>query len=120
MAYRLVIPPSILGVHPVFYVSMLKKCHGDRDYIIHWNSELFDKDISYKEETIAILDRDMRKPRTKVILTMYSSGGIILLRRQRRRLRLICTSAILIKASTIFGLSFCIVLFSYYLWMSKG
>ncbi|WMV09494.1 hypothetical protein MTR67_002879 [Solanum verrucosum] len=32
--YRLVLPPSLSGVHLVFNVSMLKRYHGDGDYII--------------------------------------------------------------------------------------
>ncbi|WMV30715.1 hypothetical protein MTR67_024100 [Solanum verrucosum] len=34
VAYRLALPPNLLGVHPVFHVSMLKRYHGDGDYII--------------------------------------------------------------------------------------
>ncbi|WMV30779.1 hypothetical protein MTR67_024164 [Solanum verrucosum] len=34
VAYRLALPPNLLGVHPVFHVAMLKRYHGDGDYII--------------------------------------------------------------------------------------
>ncbi|WMV41855.1 hypothetical protein MTR67_035240 [Solanum verrucosum] len=34
VAYRFALPPNLLGVHPIFHVSMLKRYHGDRDYII--------------------------------------------------------------------------------------
>ncbi|KAK4726615.1 hypothetical protein R3W88_031532 [Solanum pinnatisectum] len=61
VAYRLALPPSLSEVHPVFYVSMLKKYHGDRDYILKWDSVLLDKDLQYEEEPVAILDRDVRK-----------------------------------------------------------
>ena len=67
MDYRLALPPSLLGVHAIFNVSILKKYHGDKNYIIHWDSELFDKELSYEEETIAILDRDVRELRTMII-----------------------------------------------------
>ncbi|XP_049414619.1 uncharacterized protein LOC125877335 [Solanum stenotomum] len=58
MTYRLALPPSLSGVYPVFHVSMLKKFHGDRDYIIKWDSVLLNKDLQCEEEPIAILDRD--------------------------------------------------------------
>ncbi|KAH0745920.1 hypothetical protein KY285_007577 [Solanum tuberosum] len=67
VAYRLALPPNISGVHPVFHVSMLKRYHGDRDYIIKWDSIVLYKDLQYEEEPIVILDRDMRKCRTKDI-----------------------------------------------------
>ncbi|XP_015159591.1 uncharacterized protein [Solanum tuberosum] len=58
VAYRLALPPSLSGVYPLFYVSMLKKYHGDGDYIIKWDSVLLDKDFQHEEEPLAILDRD--------------------------------------------------------------
>ncbi|KAK4716925.1 hypothetical protein R3W88_015263 [Solanum pinnatisectum] len=67
VAYRLALPPNLSSVHPVFHVSMLKRYHGDRDYIIKWNSIMLDTDLQYEEESIAILDRDVRKLRTKEI-----------------------------------------------------
>lgn len=51
----------------MFYVSMLKNYHGDGDYFIMQELILFDKDLQYKEERIAILDHNVRKLRTKVI-----------------------------------------------------
>ena len=53
------------GVHSIFYVSMLKIYHGDRDYIIKWVSVVLDKDLKYEEESIAIVDRDVRMLGTK-------------------------------------------------------
>ncbi|WMV59718.1 hypothetical protein MTR67_053103 [Solanum verrucosum] len=67
VAYRLVLPPNLSSVHPVFHVFMLKRYHGDMDYIIKWDTIVLDKDLQYEEEPIAILDRDVRKLRTKKI-----------------------------------------------------
>uniref|UniRef100_M0ZQN9 'chromo' domain containing protein n=1 Tax=Solanum tuberosum TaxID=4113 RepID=M0ZQN9_SOLTU len=42
---RFSLAPNLSGVHPVFHVSMLKRYHGDGDYIIKWDSVLLDKDL---------------------------------------------------------------------------
>ena len=66
-AYRLALLPNLSGVHPVFHVSMLKRYHGDGDYIIKWNSIVLDIDLQYEEKPIVFLDRDVHKLRTKEI-----------------------------------------------------
>ncbi|XP_016581745.1 uncharacterized protein LOC107879158 [Capsicum annuum] len=70
VAYRLVLPPSLSGVYPVFHVSMQKKFYGDGNYKIPWDSVLLDENLSYKEEPVASLDRDIRKLRTKEIASV--------------------------------------------------
>ena len=52
-------------MHPVFHVSMLKRYHGDGNYIIRWESVLLDENLSYEEEPDAILDREIRKLRSR-------------------------------------------------------
>ena len=34
VVYEIALPPGLSGVHPVFHVSMLKRYHGDGNYII--------------------------------------------------------------------------------------
>lgn len=50
-AYTLAFPPILSGVHPVFYVSILKRYHGDVDYIFNWDSVLLDKNFFVERET---------------------------------------------------------------------
>ena len=57
-------------MHPVFHVSMLKRYHGDRNYIIRWDSVLLDENLSYEEEPVAILDREIRKLRSREIASI--------------------------------------------------
>ena len=70
MAYELALPPGLSGVHPVFHVPMLKRYHGDGDYIIRWDSVLLDENLSYEEEPVAILDREVRRLRSREIASI--------------------------------------------------
>ena len=68
--YELALPPRLSGVHPVFHVSMLKRYHGGGNYIIRWDSVLLDENLSYAEEPVAILDREVRKLRLREIASI--------------------------------------------------
>ncbi|XP_059290721.1 uncharacterized protein LOC132044246 [Lycium ferocissimum] len=65
VAYELALSPGLSGVHPGFHASMLKKYHSDGSYIAHCDSVLLDEKLSYKDEPIAFLDRQVRKLRSK-------------------------------------------------------
>ena len=65
MSYRLSLPSNLLGVQPEFHVSMLKRYHEDEDYTVRWDSIVLEKSLYYQEETIAILDHDVCRLRTK-------------------------------------------------------
>jgi len=65
VAYRLALPPSLADVHPVFHVSMLRKYHGDPFHMLDFSSIQLDKDLTYKEEPVAILARQVRQLRSK-------------------------------------------------------
>ncbi|XP_070057880.1 uncharacterized protein [Nicotiana tomentosiformis] len=70
VAYRLVPPPNISAVHPVFHFSMLRKYHGDPSHVLDFSSVQLDKDQSYVEEPVAILDRQVRNLRSKNIASV--------------------------------------------------
>ncbi|XP_070045698.1 uncharacterized protein [Nicotiana tomentosiformis] len=57
VTYRLSLPPSLYAVHPVFHISMLRKYHDDPSHMLDFISVQLDKDLSYMEESAAILDR---------------------------------------------------------------
>ncbi|XP_070013958.1 uncharacterized protein [Nicotiana sylvestris] len=70
VAYELDLPPSLAGVHPVFHVSMLQRYHSDPSHVLEFTSVQLDKDLSYVEEPVAILDMQVRKLRSKDIASV--------------------------------------------------
>ncbi|XP_070031736.1 uncharacterized protein [Nicotiana tomentosiformis] len=70
VAYRLALPPSLTAFHLVFHVSMLQKYHGDPSHVFDFSLVQLDKDLSYVEELVTILDIHARKLRSKSIASV--------------------------------------------------
>ncbi|XP_070020066.1 uncharacterized protein [Nicotiana sylvestris] len=70
VAYRLALPPSLSPVRLVFHVSMLRKYHGDPFHVLDFSTVQLDKDLSYEEEPVAILDQQVRQLRSKSFLSV--------------------------------------------------
>ena len=66
MAYK-ALPPSLSAVHPVFHVFMLRKYIQDESHVLSLDSVELGPDLAFEEEPIAILDRQIRKLKTKEI-----------------------------------------------------
>ena len=66
VAYRLALPPSMLGVHEVFHVSMLQKYTPDPAHVVDWGQIEVDTDETFEKGPVCIVDsRDQvlrRKP----------------------------------------------------------
>lgn len=67
-AYKLTLSRSMLAVHNVFHVSMLKKCLMDDKNTIDIEDVQLEPYLTYQEVSIAILDHDTRELRNKLIL----------------------------------------------------
>ncbi|XP_070034623.1 uncharacterized protein [Nicotiana tomentosiformis] len=67
VAYKLALPPSLAAFHPVFHVSMLRIYHANLSHVLDLSSVQLDMDMSYVEESVGILDREVRKLRAKNI-----------------------------------------------------
>ncbi|WMV41515.1 hypothetical protein MTR67_034900 [Solanum verrucosum] len=67
IAYELELPQELAAVHPVFHISMLKKFTGDPSLIIPTEYIRNKDSLSYEEIPVQILDRQVRKLRTKKV-----------------------------------------------------
>ncbi|XP_070008362.1 uncharacterized protein [Nicotiana sylvestris] len=65
VAYEFALPPSLLGVHPVFHVFMLRRHHADLSHMLDFRTILLDESLGYEEEPVAIVDRQVRQLRSK-------------------------------------------------------
>ena len=65
MAYELELPAELAAVHPVFHISLLKKCVGDPTSIVTLESVAMKDSLSYEDVPLEILDRKVRRLRTK-------------------------------------------------------
>ncbi|XP_070012215.1 uncharacterized protein [Nicotiana sylvestris] len=65
VAYELVFPVELSSVHHVFHESMLRKYIHDESHIIHADTIKIKEGLTYEEVPIEILDRQVRKLRTK-------------------------------------------------------
>lgn len=70
VAYKLELPSKLKSVHPVFHVCMLRKCIGNPTRVVPVNDIQIIENLSYDEVPIAILDRQVRKLRTKDMATV--------------------------------------------------
>ncbi|CAN6695065.1 unnamed protein product [Malus baccata var. baccata] len=67
VTYRLELPPELSLIHNVFHVSMLLKYVSDPSHIIQIEPLEVNRDGSYVEELVAILDRQDKVLQNKVI-----------------------------------------------------
>ncbi|WMV42572.1 hypothetical protein MTR67_035957 [Solanum verrucosum] len=67
VAYELELPQELVVVHPVFHISILKKCIGNLSLIIPTKDIGITDSLSYEEILIQIQDRQVRKLRTKEV-----------------------------------------------------
>ena len=67
VAYRLAIPPSLLAVHNVLHVSMIRKYVSNPSHVLSYENLELDEDLSYEEKPVRILDRKEKVLRTKTI-----------------------------------------------------
>lgn len=57
MDYKLELPADLASMHPVFHISLLKKCIGDLAVVVPLESVDVQNSLSYEEFPVEILDR---------------------------------------------------------------
>ena len=67
LAYRLDLPPHLSDIHNVFHVSMLRKYEPDPSQVIMWTEIPLREDLTYEEQPIMILDREVKVLRRREI-----------------------------------------------------
>jgi hypothetical protein len=67
MAYKLELPPSLVGVLDIFHVSQLKKCLKAPVDVVLPEVTLLEADLTYLEHPIKIIDQKDRVTRRKNI-----------------------------------------------------
>ncbi|XP_017976429.1 PREDICTED: uncharacterized protein LOC108661944 [Theobroma cacao] len=70
VAYRLAVQPDLSNIHPVFHVSMLRKYNPDPSHVIQYENIQLQDDLTYEEQPVAILDRQVKKLRSKVVASV--------------------------------------------------
>ncbi|KAK5773466.1 hypothetical protein PVK06_049772 [Gossypium arboreum] len=67
VAYRLALPPELQKMHDVFHVSMLRRYRSDPSHVITIENVEIRPDLSYEEEPVEILAREVKELRNKRI-----------------------------------------------------
>ena len=67
MAYRLALPPELEKIHNVFHISMVRRYRSNPSHVVF--SEIIElrPDLTYEEELVEILAREVKELRNKRI-----------------------------------------------------
>ena len=67
IAYRLALPSDLEKVHNVFHVSMLRSYRSDPSHVVSTETIELRPDLTYEEEPVEILAREVKELRNKKI-----------------------------------------------------
>ncbi|KAK5785305.1 hypothetical protein PVK06_039876 [Gossypium arboreum] len=79
VAYRLALPPELEKIHDVFHVSMLRRYRSDPSHIISPTEIELRPDMTYEEEPIKILAREVKQLRNKsvaLVKVLWQKHGV--------------------------------------------
>ena len=67
VAYRLALPPELAKLHNVFHVSIMRRYKSDESHVLPVQEVQVQLDLSYNEESKAILAREVKQLRNKKV-----------------------------------------------------
>ncbi|XP_060212010.1 uncharacterized protein LOC132639587 [Lycium barbarum] len=70
VAYESKLPSEMAIMHPVFHISMLRLYKPDPSYVLTHEEIEINEGLSYEEESVQIMDRQVRKLRTKDVASV--------------------------------------------------
>ena len=79
VAYRLALPPSLLTVHEVFHVSMLRKYTPDPTHMVDWGELVVDTDGTFEEGPVRIMDsreQDLSGKTVRLVKVLWKHRGV--------------------------------------------
>ena len=79
VAYRLALPPSLSGVHEVFYVSMLRKYTPDPTHVVDWDELVIDADGTFEEGPVSIMEsreQVFRRKTVRLVKVLWKHRGV--------------------------------------------
>ena len=74
VAYRLALPPSMIGVHEVFHVSMLRKYTPDPAHVVDWGQFEVETDGTFEEGPVCIFysrDQVLRRKIVRLVRVLW-------------------------------------------------
>ncbi|XP_073137267.1 uncharacterized protein [Henckelia pumila] len=78
VAYGLDLPPYLSSIHDVFHVSFLRQYVAVESHILHPNEVQLDRDLSYVERPLRILDKKekvLRNKRIPLVMVQWQCRG---------------------------------------------
>ena len=79
VAYRLALPPNMLGVHEVFHVSMLRKYTLDPSHVVDWEEIEVDMNETFEEGPVYIIDSQdqvLRRKTMRLVRVLWQHCGV--------------------------------------------
>ena len=79
VAYRLALPPNMLGVYEVFHVSMLREYTPDPAHVVDWGQIEVDTDGTFEEGPVYIADsryQVLRRKTVRLVRVLWRHCGV--------------------------------------------